>query len=96
MTLIIEISCAKLVAYNLDVGIFVDAARIVCEAGSMLWSGVRPSVSLSVCLSHKSTKATAAGRFAAEHPVGSRCRSIAAGALARGAGAQQQMQTSSR
>ena len=31
---------------------------------------------LSICLSHRSTAATAAGGFAAEHPAGRRCRWI--------------------
>jgi len=39
------------------------------------------SVRPSVCLSHRLTAATAGGGFAAEHPVGRRYRSIAAGAL---------------
>jgi len=33
---------------------------------------------LSVCLSHRSTAATAAGGFAAEHPAGSRYRNLVA------------------
>ena len=37
------------------------------------------STRLSVCLSRRSTAATAAGGFAAEHPEGRRYRSIAAG-----------------
>ena len=49
----------------------------------MYRSGVRPSV----CLSHLSTAATAAGGFAAERPAGRRYRSTAAlnsnGAAAR-------------
>jgi len=39
----------------------VDAACIVCCAGSMLWSGV----CLSMCLSNQSMVAMAAGEFAA-------------------------------
>jgi len=42
---------------------------------------VRESVRPSVCLSHRSTAAKAASRFAAERSAGRRCRSIAAGAL---------------
>ena len=41
----------------------------------------RPSVHLSVCLSHWSTAATAVREFAAERPVGRKCRSISAGVL---------------
>ena len=44
-------------------------------------SGVRPSVLPSVCLSHRSEAATAAGGFAAERPAGRRYRLIAASAL---------------
>ena len=41
---------------------FISTARIVCGAGSMQRSVVRPCV----CLSRRSTAATAAGGFAAE------------------------------
>ena len=41
----------------------------------------RVSVRMPVCLSHRSTAATAAGEFAAERLAGRRCQSIAAGAL---------------
>ena len=44
----------------------------------------RPSVGLSICLSHRSTSAAACGGFAAERPPGRRYRSIA------GAGAKQE------
>jgi len=57
----------------------------------------RPSVRLSVCLSHRSTAATAAGVFAAERSADRRYRSIA-GVLrgrAAGAGAQRQMRAAS-
>jgi len=57
----------------------------------------RPSVCPSVCLSHRSSLATAA-RGIAQPDVGRRCRSIAAGALRApccGAGAQQQMRLAS-
>jgi len=43
---------------------------------------------MSICLSHRSTAAAACGRFAAEHPISQRYRSIA------GAGAQQQRRRS--
>ena len=59
----------------------------------------RTHVRPSVCLSRRSTEATAAGGFAAERPAGSRYRSIAAGALqascCRRLGAQQQMRVAS-
>ena len=64
----------------------VDAARIVC--------GVRPSV----CLSRRSTAATAAGGFAGERRAGRSYRSIRArcGSRAAGVGAQQQVRAVSR
>ena len=43
----------------------IDAGRIVWRAESMERSGVRPSV----CLSYRSTAATAAGEFATGHPA---------------------------
>jgi len=43
----------------------------------MHWLSVRPSL----CLSRRSTAATAAGEFAAERPAGRQYKSIAAGAL---------------
>jgi len=57
----------------------VDAARIVCGAGSLKRSDVRPSVCSSGCLSHYLT-AAACGGFAAECPASRRYRSAAAGA----------------
>jgi len=53
-----------------------------------LWNGrvsVRPSVSPSVCLFHRSRAVMACSGFAAKHPAGRRYRSAA------GAGVQQQM-----
>jgi len=47
----------------------IDAGRIVWTAESMERSGVRPSVRPSVCLSYRSTAATAAGEFATGHPA---------------------------
>jgi len=67
---------AQLLPRNHAVVHIIDAARIACAAGFMQRS-VRPSV----CLSHRSTAATAAGGFAAERPVGRTYRSTAAGAV---------------
>jgi len=50
-------------------GRVIDTACIVCEAWSIKG---RESVRLSVCLSHRSTAATACGGFAAERPAGRR------------------------
>jgi len=47
----------------------IDAGRIVWRAEYMERSGVRPSVRPSVCLSYRSTAATAAGEFAYGHPA---------------------------
>ena len=47
-----------------------------------MWSKVYVTVGCpSVCLSHRSTAAMAAGRFAAECPAGRRYKSIAAGVV---------------
>jgi len=68
---------------------FADAARAVCAAGSMHWLSVRPSV----CLSRRSTAATAVGEFAAERFAGriDSCWRAAGAVLQQGAGAQQQI-----
>ena len=52
----------------------IDAVRIVCEAGSMKRSSVRPCV----CLSHRSTAAAACGGFAAERLADRKYQSTAA------------------
>jgi len=62
--------------------LLIDAARIVCGAGLMKRSSLRPSVRLS----HRSTAAAARSGFAAERIAGRRYRSIA--------GAQQQRRCS--
>ena len=64
--------------------IVINTARIVCGAGSLKRSRVRPSV----CLSRRSIAAAEWGGFAAESPEGRRFRSIT------GAGAQQQRRRS--
>ena len=59
----------------------IDTACIVCGAGSMKLSGVRPSVCLSVCPTTSVPSLAAArrcGGFAAVGPAGRRYRSIAA------------------
>jgi len=76
----------------------IDAVRRVCAAGSMQRPSARLSVCPSVRLSHRSTVATAAGRFAAELPTSRRTEiSIdSCGRRAAGDGAQRQMRAASR
>jgi len=63
-----------------------DGAQMVLQR-----SGVRPYV----CLSHRSTAPTAAGRFAAERPCLQQILIDSCGRRATSAGAQQQMRVAS-
>jgi len=69
-----------------------DTARMVCGAGSIKLSVVRPSVRPSVCLITRSPAARLCGGFAAERRADRRYRPTAATAAAAAPqhGAQQQ------
>jgi len=64
--------------FYLPGNLIVDTTRILCKEEIRVYETVkRPSVRLSVCLSHRSIASAACGGFAAKCPAGRRYRSIA-------------------